>query len=674
MKAFKYVNKELFITFNGAIECGFTAHAIKKAKQRKSASWQFIDDPDDRRATLIHFESLKEQYKALVKAKYGNPYDYIASEALNDRLILLDADRDYIDEYRDANGNLLKDEVAQKYKQECRYLNMIASLRKKDINDLGFKSVKHDFYPAVIHMLKNDDLVTSQFPKSYGRLRKKVKEYKENGPAAVISKMLGNQVARKVDDIGQDVLLKMIGHHHKFSSEFIAQRYNDFVRKYNYDNASDLQHISASTVTHYRRKYAFELDLEREGMGAWHSKHGRIIHRRRPSAPLYLINSDDNDLDLYFKIKSKYYNRITLLVVIDAFNDYPLGYAIGESQTVDLVKEAYLDAIHHIKELTGGFHIWHELKVDHWGMKALRKWYEEQAVFTPAQARNSRGKVIEQSFGQKWHGVLKQYINYAGHNITSKGQVNREELVRNRRDFPDISDAPKQVAHFISQMRQLPGKSGKSRQQEWVEAWHDNNTEKRELTDRRRIMLFGRKHKDTNRLTNAGIQATLNGEKITFDIDPVSYRQHAGKKFQLYYDPRDVSKCLATADEGKVKLMLQEYRKNAHNVKDLQPGERNIIQKRMDEQKAISQYVLKRLSGRDKRLLESGIDPESLLMTGELNKELKQAAEHKYLEEQIEKPEQPEAGDIYDDDLLFEEAQANNKINNQQPDQFDDGY
>jgi hypothetical protein len=68
-------------------------------------------------------------------------------------------------------------------------------------------------------------------------------------------------------------------------------------------------------------------------------------HEKRPSAPLLLIGSDDNDLDLYFQNETankkghtvvNYFHRFKLIVVMDAFNDYVLGYAQADVVTAEL--------------------------------------------------------------------------------------------------------------------------------------------------------------------------------------------------------------------------------------------------------------------------------------------------------------------------------------------------
>ena len=48
-----------------------------------------------------------------------------------------------------------------------------------------------------------------------------------------------------------------------------------------------------------------------------------------------------------------YTNRKTMVVVLDACEKYPVGYAIGDHESPALIREALRNAVQHTKELFG---------------------------------------------------------------------------------------------------------------------------------------------------------------------------------------------------------------------------------------------------------------------------------------------------------------------------------
>jgi hypothetical protein len=63
------------------------------------------------------------------------------------------------------------------------------------------------------------------------------------------------------------------------------------------------------------------------------------------------------------------------------------------------VKLAFVDAMHHIKELTGSWFLPHQLQTDRWGNGTLTEFYQAIATYTPATAKVARAKFIERAFG-----------------------------------------------------------------------------------------------------------------------------------------------------------------------------------------------------------------------------------------------------------------------------------
>jgi hypothetical protein len=330
---------------------------------------------------------------------------------------------------------------------------------------------------------------------------------------------------------------------------------------------------------------------------------------------------------------------------------------------MELVREAYLNAIHHIRELTGEQLIWHQICTDSWNLKQLRDWYSMQATFTPTRTGNARGKVIEQSFGTNWHGILRQYKNYGGYNITAQHKSNADAIRKNAKEFPHISEAPAQIAHFFQQLRnQVNEKIGKSKQQEWLEAFHAMPSErKRRLSDSKRILLFGKHHTWQNQITNAGINITLNKHPLVYDIPKADYKKHVGRTMQVIYDPYDLNSILATSEDARIQILCPAMESMKMAIADFQPGDRAKLNVKLNEKRELSQSILDAQQRRQNILSQNNISAESLLQAGVLIKEQRHLAENNYLA-QNDEPQQlntPQAEDDYFDLLVK---------NNPQPD------
>ena len=66
MSPFRSIDNKLFIQWRAALECGFSKGTLDNARNRQSPSWEFIDDPADKRKVLIGYEMLKDDYKKKV--------------------------------------------------------------------------------------------------------------------------------------------------------------------------------------------------------------------------------------------------------------------------------------------------------------------------------------------------------------------------------------------------------------------------------------------------------------------------------------------------------------------------------------------------------------------------------------------------------------------------------
>lgn len=583
--------------------------------------------------TLIEYESLPEKHKEAVIKQYGCPYNYASKEPIFKALKLDYKAQEFYQNYVLPNGDYLpasnfnldgKPQInyVQRYTEAASWLNLLIRLTKDKAalkRELNISVGK--FWDASIELMKSKEV---SLPYSYKRLTQKIKGYEAEGYAHLVeTHKFGNDYSKKiVGDVAEALLKDLLAMRNQHADTTIAFEYSKWALE------NGLQPITPEAVGYWRKKWRNELTLEREGMGKTYTKLSKQGKRKRPSAPLLLVNSDDNVLDIFFRAPQSDWFRPVVYVVIDAFNDYILGYAMGASVTKELIYEAYRNANRHVMELTGASYCWHQVQTDHWGISGknttdLEHFYHSMATYTPAGLKNSQSKYIERSFGTVWHETLKKMFpsNYSGHNITAKKKLNPDGLKPT--NFPHLDDASNMVAVFIEAMRQTKReKGGLTRQQEWVAAFNGSEkSHQRLLSEELRLQIFGKRHTHLNTIDAGGLTPTLLGKPCVYELSQEVIFEHVGKQVQVVYDEQDLSTVLVTDGKG-LRFLAHEYQLLPSAIADYEEGDRQRIDNLLLEKKTLLPKIQSLIGNRKEVLERAKIDAESRLQAGVMVKEI----------------------------------------------------
>lgn len=583
------------------------------------------------RTVLIEFETMPEEYRVKVREKYGDPYEYAANQPIIDGVKPDLKAREFYSNYLLPNGSYLPatDRDAQgkeqinyvaRYTQNAEWLNMLGGFvadkanLKRELNiSIG------TFWEKATWLIKKKQIA---LPSTAKRLKEKLKQYNSEGYECLIDlHKFGNTNTAKVSDqLAEAFLKELLSQRNKHDDTVIATVYN----KWATDN--NRKTICSATVGNKRKEWRNELMLHRDGAAKVTTRLSKRIKRKRTSAPLLFVGSDDNHLDLFFRVSNKDYFRPKLYVVMDTFNDYILGYAWGKEITIELIKDAYRNAQRHVYELTGNWYSWQQLQTDRWalpvkGDNELSSFYKSMGAFTPASYKNAPAKYIERAFGQDWHRILKVMFpdNYSGHNITAKEKLNTDKL--DHRNFPEVEHADMMIHAFVEQMR-LQKRNGcqVSRQEEWLNAFKQSEKSQRKIySNADRLLIFGKKHTHLNQITAEGITPTIEGSYREYELTQHEIFEYAGSRVQVYYDPEDLSQVLLTDGKG-LKLIAHEYGYVPAAIADYEEGDAAEIRRRQNEKKTLMP-LLNKLEETKKRVLEdSKIDAISLIQAGVLSK------------------------------------------------------
>src|SRR5690606_1690860 len=199
----------------------------------------------------------------------------------------------------------------------------------------------------------------------------------------------------------------------------------------------------------------------------------------------------------------------TVVMILDPFNNYIVGYAIGTSESPALIRQALNNALKHTEQLFGSKYKPYQLQTDRYQYKHLKPTYEAAAThFTPAAAKNSKAKPIEQFFDKfnEKHFQAKLVPNWSGHNVTAKGenQVNDDYLNKIRHQFPDENGCRMQIITAIENERA-------EKVQQYIESFNAfPDEDKTTITINQFLRFFGTTTGYTNKFKGDGLTPTIN--------------------------------------------------------------------------------------------------------------------------------------------------------------------
>jgi hypothetical protein len=251
------------------------------------------------------------------------------------------------------------------------------------------------------------------------------------------------------------------------------------------------------------------------------------------------------------------YKRLVVVVVLDVYKKYPIGYAIGDRETSDLIREANRNALEHAWQLFGGHYRPAQVQSDNYQIKNLTPFYQAMThLHTPAAVGNAKAKVIEPYFMYLNKEYCQKMPNWTGFNVTSSkdNQVNAEFTDKIKHTFPDRAGVMQQIVTIMERERAL-------KQAEYVAAWPKVTEEHRySMNDMQYLEVMGRPLGKTNRLAGEGVVKVIGGEQFVFDSFDEAFRAHRHVEWQLIGDERDLTKVLAVSPDGGLKFVLEQKR------------------------------------------------------------------------------------------------------------------
>lgn len=571
---------------------------------------------------LYDVKRLSAEYQAEVKRRYVDPEAQAKARAFIDIIVIDNAAAAYYESVSIEGARGLSDEKRMLYTNSASILNachkmlMDAAAEQRKVG--RSRRVKmSDFWAAVAaHLPRVADIYPHSLPENPRVLQRKYQEYFRGGQPnyeVLISGKFRNKNAAKVATEEQIAwITKLLSYHTNLDCQEIADYYNAAA------TAKDWKPITRYVALEWGVKYGWAVNAGRYGAKEYLNKYAMQVKRFAPTAPMLYWTLDGWTVELYYKKRiegkrggrTEYYSRLTVVVVLDPFNKYPIGYATGPHESPELIKAALRNAVNHTAELFGQRLRPAQIQSDNYHIGIMLPTYGMARYVTPAQAGNAKSKVIEPYFKRLNHKYAKKCAgNWSGYGITSRkeSQPNMEWLNAHKGQIPDEKGVREQIRWIIESERVL--------KREGYMAGYKNIPAEYLLpmTTESYLLNFGQETGYKNALEGSGLHVRLLGERHTYDSFDLEFRKHAHLRWNVRYDPEDMSKVLAVSDEGDLRFLLEEKYVQPMALADRRPGDAEQLQRVKDFNDELKRTVI----DYDRQATE--IARESLLRHPDLN-------------------------------------------------------
>lgn len=565
--------------------------------------------------TYIHFESLKPQYKELVKAKLCKgiePEVFVKNESENEK-------QQVIENLTDQITNLVKSDpeeiklltAAKQYTptevhqlaRAAGWLRLINEFDVKKARKLGFSSI-NDFRNELFKRCLNEQTSNPPLVKfkkglitNIRTLVKNAVEYRDNGISALMHAGIGNVNREKVDTLIHAKLVELASNPVKYSFEDISLMYNTWAV------AHDKERLTTSAVKQ-------RLNQPKAKKVWYYARHGKLaadneiqplINREKPSFPDALWSLDGTTMQLYYrdsnnKVKSDLY----VYLVTDGHTGAVIGKSVAFTETSEMVDAALRDAI--LTHENKPYQLQYDNSSANISVAVQNLMNNMSRVHFPCEPLKGRSKYVEGIIGHLQQRVLRYYENFKGGNVTVKSlnsKANPEllkKLSKNPELLPDINQV---MEMFDSGIRSYNNRSSKRDQygsfigSSKIELYKTiEHPERQKVTYFDRISMFMVEQRTPYNYGVNGIEIEVKGNKHNFIVpDPdkvgdfIFSAENFGKKFKVRIDRQNPDMIALYNDKGVFIEFAYLKEKYAACVADMKQNPDSTARRIMFKQK-----------------------------------------------------------------------------------------
>ncbi|WP_400192789.1 hypothetical protein [Hymenobacter sp. B81] len=661
----RLIDNQLFLEVDDFVALGYTPGTVKVNLSKQRALWRGIEsmnDPTDSRRKLYAYHSLASEMRDKVKTLTEGQDPIIWALKREQAAVLrqflppvpkkdLEILRNYRIERESADLNTgeviskqlsgLPEDKIKAYGQACRWLALLSDPRwkKKEARVKVSKAFEAmpDFQAACVSLFEGDGV---KLPTNPSKLAAKVREYKEQGAACLISKAFGNTNTRKIGDEQLEYLIKLYSDGRKPSFEQVTAWYNEAAVRRAGFGLEMWPEITAGTTKN--NLLASDVQpvwyMARHGFDAWKARYEYTMLCYKPSQRDIQWVIDGTKVNKRYRTAKGVSAKLKMLVVMDVATECFLGWAFAEKEDATEVAKAVRLAMRR----SGGVRPYQFLYDNDSSNKLFFK--NLAGLHFPAMPYNGQSKTIEGAFKRLQMGVMRADKNFTGQNIKARRLDNQENTDGLKvSDLPTLAECIAQAELELHAWNNTPGKDGKSPKQRYEAS---ENPMPQYLTAEDEVDAFWVWNEMPIQYRRDGLRLTKNGTQHVFEVvDEVEgdvpgitqlvpdldfHSRFVGKVFRVKYDPENVGDKVALYVGDDKRFIGFAHAKQAmpRAVADYQPGSRAAIDVRLKVKKDQASRVVGKQADITERL-----DAEDILKLGHrfISKEVEAAAEEDFL-------------------------------------------
>ena len=566
---------------------------------------------------LIEYASLPARFKERFVAKYGNPEDMLNRD--KDALRMDMEAREFFENYELSDGSHIKSAKIDEYVINASVLNRLlelSNLQRSRRNMSGNRTpICWEAIYNTCEILRDEYQHT--LPKNEARLREKLRIYKAEGYACLVSGKLTNGNALKITaEAGRQIIALKRSKTPVYTNQQLFEKFNEIAARKGWKPLK-----STNALVAFLNRPEIEIQWKDAQLG---DKAAKMLYARQNSTILPAVRDalwygDGTKLNLYYKtFQGGKWVPASLQVfeVVDASSEVLLGYNISNVENFESMYEAYRNAI----EFTG--HLPEELVFDNQGgtkRADASEWLKKiSRLSRPTQPYNGPSKTIENIFSRFQSQVLHQFWFFTGGNVTAKSDRSKQDLdfiMANIQNLPTYQELVELYPKLRDQWNNmLHPKHLVPRIQYYMST---QNAQAIVVNDAVKRDLFWITAARPCTFTPYGLVITIKGQKYQYEVldkegfPDLDWRaKNTGRQFYVSYDPREMSTIrLYTKDDygyqfvTEAKPDVQIHRA----LRDQTEAERSFIRK-MEE--AIKEDRVRRQLESVALELEFGTAPE----------------------------------------------------------------
>jgi len=540
---------------------------------------------------LYVWQSLPRKYRQRFVERYGEPEEIMRKQSMRESIRIDAAARAWYEGYtyegRDGEEQHLSERLIEEYTLNASVLGELVRLmgeRKAIRSSLNTGMAgAWDVIFASSEQLR--EACGHTLPGSASRLKSKIRQFKEEGYASLVSGKLGNCAALKLtEEFGRQIVALKRSRVPVYTDRQLLERANEIALERGWKPIRSLSGLKKWLESASVRPLWYDaVHGEQAARQKFSRKHRTAMPERRDS----LWYGDGTKLNLYYRDEQGKVRTTQVYEVMDAATEVLLGYHISDTEDYEAQYHAYRMAIQ--KSGHKPYEIVHDNQGGHRRLNSGGLMDKICRVHRTTQPYNGESKTIESVFGRFQSQVLHKDWRFTGQNVTAKKDTSRPNV--------EFIEANKESLYTLDELKDAYAAA----RREWNEGLHPATGERRidmyersvneetpEVTVWDMVDMFWVFTDKPSTFTDQGIQITVKGRKRQYEVfsspgvpDHEWRRKHTYERFTVAYDPYDFGsvRLYTQAADGSLRFerVAEPYVVIHRALQDQEEGEAKFI-------------------------------------------------------------------------------------------------